>query len=182
MKKHMDIGKEAGGLYFVDYKAYLSSLASSPSSSVQSSSLVSSQPRPSSDSIFSFSCHFSPLELWHCRLGHMPFDRTKHIDAVPSCNLKPSSICQFYHKTRQHRSSFPTSTSCTPHIFEMIHVGLWGSYANPTYDGYKYFITIVDDYSRATWTHLLSNNPMLSPFSNHSFHSLRHNFKLMSKL
>jgi len=25
-----------------------------------------------------------------------------------------------------------------------------------TYNGYKYFMTIVDDYSRTTWTHLIS--------------------------
>jgi len=45
----------------------------------------------------------------------------------------------------------------------MIHVDISGPYANPTYDGYKYFITIIDDYSRATWTHLLSNKPNAFP-------------------
>ena len=132
-------------------------MASSPSSSVQLSSSVSSQSRLSSASVFSFSCQFSPLELWHCRLEHMPFDNMKHIDVVPSCNPTPTFICHVCHKARQHRSSFPTSTSCTSHIFEMIHVDLWGPYANSTYDGYKYFITVVDDYSRATWTHLSSH-------------------------
>ncbi|XP_019258158.1 PREDICTED: uncharacterized protein LOC109236429 [Nicotiana attenuata] len=33
---------------------------------------------------------------------------------------------------------------------------LWGPYHIPTYDGYKYFITLVDDYSRSTRTHLLT--------------------------
>ena len=31
-----------------------------------------------------------------------------------------------------------------------------GPYHVSTYDNYKYFITLVDDYSRSTWTHLLS--------------------------
>jgi len=33
---------------------------------------------------------------------------------------------------------------------------LWGPYRVQTYNGYKYFLTIVDDYSRTTWTHLLA--------------------------
>ena len=31
-----------------------------------------------------------------------------------------------------------------------------GPYHVSTYDNDKYFITLVDDYSRSTWTHLLS--------------------------
>lgn len=39
-------------------------------------------------------------------------------------------------------------------VFEFIHVDLWGTKA---ITGASYFLTIVDDYSRVTWTHLLSN-------------------------
>jgi len=38
----------------------------------------------------------------------------------------------------------------------MLHVDLWDPCANSTYNGYKYFLTLVDDFSRATWTHLLA--------------------------
>lgn len=34
---------------------------------------------------------------------------------------------------------------------------MWGPYKHPTYDGFKYFITIVDDYTRHIWVHLLNN-------------------------
>ena len=37
-----------------------------------------------------------------------------------------------------------------------MHINLWVSYKIQTYHGYKYFLTIVDDYSRTTWTHLLA--------------------------
>ena len=43
-----------------------------------------------------------------------------------------------------------------------------GAYRCTTYDGYKYFLTIVDDYSRATWMHLMSSKsnafPLLQSF------------------
>ena len=40
--------------------------------------------------------------------------------------------------------------------FELIHVDLWGPYSTSTYNKHKYFITFVDDFTRSTWTHLLS--------------------------
>ena len=39
----------------------------------------------------------------------------------------------------------------------MLHVDIWGGYKCKTYNGFQYFLTIVDDYSRATWVHLLSH-------------------------
>lgn len=38
-----------------------------------------------------------------------------------------------------------------------MHVDLWGKYSTPTRNGYHYFLTIVDDFSRTTWTYLLKS-------------------------
>jgi len=35
--------------------------------------------------------------------------------------------------------------------FDLIHVNIWGPYSIPSIHGHKYFLTIVDDYSRYTW-------------------------------
>jgi len=47
-------------------------------------------------------------------------------------------------------------------------VDIWVAYKCSTHDGYKYFLTIVDDYSRATWAHLMSTKsnafPLLQNF------------------
>ena len=59
-------------------------------------------------------------------------------------------------KARQHRLPFPHSQIHSTHVFDFIHIDLWGPYRVQTYNGYKYFLTIVDDYSRTTWTHLLA--------------------------
>lgn len=40
-------------------------------------------------------------------------------------------------------------------IFKVIHIDTWGLYKSSTHDGYKYLLTIVDDYSKGTWTFLL---------------------------
>ncbi|XP_075104909.1 retrovirus-related Pol polyprotein from transposon RE2 [Nicotiana tabacum] len=37
-----------------------------------------------------------------------------------------------------------------------LQIDIWGSYNTRTYSGFRYFLTLVDDYTRATWTRLLS--------------------------
>jgi len=39
--------------------------------------------------------------------------------------------------------------------FELVHVDTWGPYHTKTYSGHRYFLSIVDDYTRITWTHLM---------------------------
>lgn len=56
-----------------------------------------------------------------------------------------------------HRSSFSSSSIKSDSIFELLHMDIWGPYKYSTYNGYNYFLTIVDDFSRATWTHLFSH-------------------------
>lgn len=41
--------------------------------------------------------------------------------------------------------------------FDLIHLDIWGPYHTTTLHDCKYFLAIVDDYSRTTWTHLQSN-------------------------
>ncbi|KAJ0587500.1 putative RNA-directed DNA polymerase [Helianthus annuus] len=72
----------------------------------------------------------------------------KSMDSIDHCTICP--------KARQHRLPFPNSTRSTSAIFDLIHIDIWGPYNTSTYNGYKYFLTIVDDFSRATWTHLLA--------------------------
>ncbi|GJX03223.1 ribonuclease H-like domain-containing protein [Tanacetum coccineum] len=39
----------------------------------------------------------------------------------------------------------------------LIHFDLWGPYKVVSRDGYKYFLTVVDDYSRAVWAYLVKS-------------------------
>jgi len=47
--------------------------------------------------------------------------------------------------------------------FLATHVDLWGPYPHSNYNGYKYFLTVVDDYSCVTWTHLLAAKSIAFP-------------------
>lgn len=96
----------------------------------------------------------------------MPFEKLKHIDSI-DCHVVPT-ICNVCLQSRMHRCVFHVSIIQTKHVFEMLHVDLWGPYRFPTYDGHRYFITIVDDFSRATWVQLFFSKtnafPILQSF------------------
>ena len=46
---------------------------------------------------------------------------------------------------------FPLSASKSKKYFDLIHVDVWEPYSSSSIHVHKYFLTIVDDYSRYTW-------------------------------
>lgn len=95
-------------------------------------------------------------KLLHLRMGHIPFSQLQFVDNnVDVASITAECICSIYHAARQHRLSFSTSEINSQSIFEMIHVDVWGPYKSVTHDGCSMFFIIVDDFSRATWIHLM---------------------------
>lgn len=76
---------------------------------------------------------------------------------------KSEHVCDICPKARQTRLTFPISVIHSTKPFELIHIDTWGPYKPPTYNGFRYFLTIVDDYSRGTWTFLLISNSNVFP-------------------
>jgi len=58
---------------------------------------------------------------------------------------------------RLKRSFVPLSEHKANSAFELVHCDLWGPYRTPSTCGAFYFLTIVDDYSRAVWVFLLAD-------------------------
>ena len=52
---------------------------------------------------------------------------------------------------------FLTSDFKDSRIFELVHCDLWGPYTTPSSCDAIYFLTLVDDFSRAVWVYLLVN-------------------------
>ena len=55
---------------------------------------------------------------------------------------------------------YQLSTHTSDKPFVMIHMDIWGPYRVVTQKKYRYFLTIVDDFSRATWTYLFNTSQM----------------------
>lgn len=97
------------------------------------------------------------IDLWHKRLGHAPLNTLKNLNCyVDNVNFdhKYYTVCSLAKQTRIH---VPLSTSQSDACFRIIHGDVWGPYRVPTYDRKKYFLTLVDDYSRYTWIFLLNS-------------------------
>ena len=91
--------------------------------------------------------------IWHSRLGHPSSQvlclRLKDI-SVSTCyqNNKVDS-CDVCFCANQTRNQFNISESKADNLLEIIHYKIWGSYRISLFCGAHYFLTIVDDASRA---------------------------------
>lgn len=49
------------------------------------------------------------------------------------------------------------SVISTNKCFELVHADIWGPFTISSMKDERYFLTLVDDYSRFTWIHLMKN-------------------------
>nr|GEZ15160.1 retrovirus-related Pol polyprotein from transposon TNT 1-94 [Tanacetum cinerariifolium] len=95
--------------------------------------------------------------LYH--LLNVPIDQ---VDAklrmeVGNSTSLSSCFAGVYNKTMYPNlySLWHHSKSCSSVVFDLIHMDTCEPYKVPTNGKFKYFLTIVDDFSRATWTYLM---------------------------
>ncbi|CAH9146225.1 unnamed protein product [Cuscuta epithymum] len=96
-------------------------------------------------------------ELWHSRLGHPSVKVLRLVNILNKASLKSvqNDTCDACLRGKQTRDVFNISLARAVEPFELIHCDVWGPYRTPATGGSRYFLTIVDDYSRAVWVHLM---------------------------
>ena len=73
---------------------------------------------------------------------------------VPNkCVFKIS--CEAYQLGKHHRATYNSSFNKNTIPFSLIHIDVWGP--SPILNGYKWFITFIDDYARTTWVYLMKD-------------------------
>ena len=90
--------------------------------------------------------------LWHNRLGHPSSTTFKKLISINDRLVNDRVVCPLSKKTSL---PFPMSTTRSSSVFESIHIDVWGPHKISSHVGFKYFLTIVDDYSRITWLYFL---------------------------
>lgn len=93
--------------------------------------------------------------LWHQRLGHVPIGVIKRIKEFRALDNFAIDQCIICPQARQTRVPFPVSNTKVDDVFDLVHMDVWGPYKIATYNGMRYFLTLVDDKSRWTWTFLI---------------------------
>ena len=97
--------------------------------------------------------------LLHNRLGHPSFQRLVLLQSVVpeinTWNYNKSFDCTIYPLAKQKRLPFPSFVHNSIPCFDLVHVDIWGPYSTLSLNGSKYFLSIVDDFSRCTSVFLM---------------------------
>lgn len=101
--------------------------------------------------------------IWHFRLGHLSHDRLSKIYQIyPQVFSDNKAICDVFHFVRHKKLPFSLSNSRATHKFELLHFDIWGSVSINSIHNHKYFLTVVDDYSRFVWIVILKTKSEVS--------------------
>lgn len=99
--------------------------------------------------------------LWHKRLGHVNFTSMKDmadkglVFGLPKTTI-PKHVCTTCLKGKQVRSPFPNQALFREkNRLELVHGDLCGPITPPTPAGNKYFMLLVDDFTRVMWVYFL---------------------------
>jgi hypothetical protein len=121
-------------------------------------------------------------DVWHYRLGHPSASRLNLLHAyIPDITCKSDSICPICPMAKQHKLPFPISTSISNSPFDLIHCDIWGPLATNSINGSSFFLTIVDDYSRFTWVHLMQHKSQTRSIIKSFFQLVQTQFKTKIK-
>src|SRR3984885_14576424 len=104
------------------------------------------------------------IHVWHNRMGHRNSQAILNMVnqskaswiAIKACNY--TKECECCIQSKMTRKAFPKkSESKTTEILDLIHTDVCGPMQTVTPGGKKYFMTMIDDYSKYTEVYLLSN-------------------------
>ena len=117
--------------------------------------------RPSTHEQFSGSLIADGI-LWHQRLGHPSADKLQCISGNFSLSKSKSSFthpshCSICHLAKQKRLSYESHNHLSSLPFDLVHLDVWGPFSIESVEGYKYFLTIIDDCTRVTWVYMMKN-------------------------
>jgi len=107
--------------------------------------------------------------LWHARLGHYNNKDIKNfvIEHAYNNNNKDCHQCKI---SKLKRKPFYNSPNNVEKPLELIHTDVVGK-LETSYNGYNYYVTFLDDFSRKCWVYLIKNkSDVYNPFVN--FHKL----------
>lgn len=137
------VGKAIGKLYILDAECFQQSEIDYYTSYLNKNTV-----RLNSESCNN--CFDSNIGFWHYRLGSA-FEKTlKHLNFLNKNDKL--SVCEVCQIAKQQRQTFPVSKTRSKPAFDLIHLDTWGPYHQTSLSGAYYFLTVVDDYTRGTWT------------------------------
>jgi hypothetical protein len=107
---------------------------------------------------FCLYCFCTKWQLWHSRLGHPSHKVLTTLFPSLQCNSSLSSIhCKHCLAGKMHKLPFPVSNKKSTAPFALVHADLWGPAPITSFTGFRYYLVLVDDFTKFTWTYLLKH-------------------------
>ncbi|KAH9723409.1 Integrase catalytic domain-containing protein [Citrus sinensis] len=89
--------------------------------------------------------------LWHLRLGHMSIRGMQELSKqglLCGDNIDELDFCENCIFGKAHRSKFTKGMHVSKQPLDYVHADLWGPAQVPSLSGGRYFMSVIDDYSR----------------------------------
>jgi transposase InsO family protein len=97
-------------------------------------------------------------QLWHSRLGHPSNKVLSSLFPHLQCNSSTASIhCKHCLAGKMHQLPFPISNKISTQPFALVHADLWGPAPITSSTGFRFYLVLVDDFTKFTWTYLLKH-------------------------
>ncbi|GJS64523.1 retrotransposon protein, putative, ty1-copia subclass [Tanacetum coccineum] len=100
----------------------------------------------------------SLAQVWHKRLGHISEAGLQVLEKqglFGKKSLGKLGFCENCVLGKSHRVSFGVGRHTTQGVIDYVHSDLWGPSQVESLGGKRYFLSIVDDYSRRVWVYIL---------------------------
>nr|GEY45329.1 retrotransposon protein, putative, Ty1-copia subclass [Tanacetum cinerariifolium] len=100
----------------------------------------------------------SLVQVWHKILGHISEAGLQALEKqglFGKKSLGKLDFCENYVLGKSHRLSFGVGRHNTQGVIDYVHSDLWGPSQVESLGGKRYFLSIVDNYSRRLWVYIL---------------------------
>ncbi|GJZ22327.1 retrovirus-related pol polyprotein from transposon TNT 1-94 [Tanacetum coccineum] len=100
----------------------------------------------------------SLAQVWHKRLGHISEAGLQVLEKqglFGKKSLGKLDFCENCVLGKSHRVRFGVGRHTTQGVVDYIHSDLWGPSQVESLGGKRYFLSIIDDYSRRVWVYIL---------------------------
>lgn len=104
--------------------------------------------------------NYADAATWHSRLGDLSDQRLAILQDKLHCNMHSihkNKICCICPLAKQKRLPFVSYNKIASSPFELVYCAIWGPFHIISHTGHQFFVTLVDDYTRFTWTFLLKH-------------------------
>jgi len=103
-------------------------------------------------------------KIWHRKLGHIGHKNLKILMKISEgINLttdqleKMEKVCKICLEAKQTKTKFDNNRVRAKRPLQIIYTDLYGPISPETWDGYKYFITFLDDFTHFTMVYLVKS-------------------------